>query len=289
MVPWPITCSYYSHRYLSWLNCSQKLQLVTCTNASQAYHHECHNWDIVLQGLWGVEFIHHPMAQQYQAITHWQCYVITSHISHCRVLSRTPLGRVGEAEEIGEVAAFLASKESSYITGEVLSFFHYMVKVHRTPWLWGYNFFNWLYNQSICQCVRLWSELFTYSSLQLVLHSACVFIQYGSIKWHAYAVQYHIDSRMEVDKNWACMSCSMSDVTLRCIHGALYCQKLAQVVRCVCGDSASPSTEQKYGTGFCRYGYNQMLCHLQVKSSMRMVDAWHSITQCNKMFVAPPS
>jgi len=37
-----------------------------------------------------------------------------------RVLSRTPLGRVGEAREIGDVVAFLASAKASYITGETI-------------------------------------------------------------------------------------------------------------------------------------------------------------------------
>jgi glucose 1-dehydrogenase len=37
-----------------------------------------------------------------------------------RVLSRTPLGRVGEPSEIGEIAAFLASEASSYMTGQIL-------------------------------------------------------------------------------------------------------------------------------------------------------------------------
>jgi NAD(P)-dependent dehydrogenase (short-subunit alcohol dehydrogenase family) len=37
-----------------------------------------------------------------------------------RVLSRTPLGRIGGAEEVASVAAFLASDDASYITGQVI-------------------------------------------------------------------------------------------------------------------------------------------------------------------------
>ncbi len=37
-----------------------------------------------------------------------------------RVLSRTPLGRIGEPKEIAAVAAFLASDEASYITGQTI-------------------------------------------------------------------------------------------------------------------------------------------------------------------------
>jgi glucose 1-dehydrogenase len=37
-----------------------------------------------------------------------------------RILSRTPLGRVGEPAEIAAIAAFLASDEASYITGQTI-------------------------------------------------------------------------------------------------------------------------------------------------------------------------
>jgi NAD(P)-dependent dehydrogenase (short-subunit alcohol dehydrogenase family) len=37
-----------------------------------------------------------------------------------KILSRTPLGRMGEPGEIGKVAAFLASDDASYLTGQTL-------------------------------------------------------------------------------------------------------------------------------------------------------------------------
>jgi glucose 1-dehydrogenase len=37
-----------------------------------------------------------------------------------KILSRTPLGRIGEPEEIASIAAFLASDDASYITGQTL-------------------------------------------------------------------------------------------------------------------------------------------------------------------------
>jgi glucose 1-dehydrogenase len=36
------------------------------------------------------------------------------------VLSRTPIGRCGEPSEVASVAAFLASDDASYITGQTI-------------------------------------------------------------------------------------------------------------------------------------------------------------------------
>lgn len=36
------------------------------------------------------------------------------------VLARTPLGRIGSTEEVANLASFLASKEASYITGQII-------------------------------------------------------------------------------------------------------------------------------------------------------------------------
>ena len=38
-----------------------------------------------------------------------------------KIMSRTPLGRLGEPDEVASVAVFLASDESSYITGETIT------------------------------------------------------------------------------------------------------------------------------------------------------------------------
>ncbi len=37
-----------------------------------------------------------------------------------RILARTPLGRIGEPDEIASIAVFLASSEASYMTGETI-------------------------------------------------------------------------------------------------------------------------------------------------------------------------
>jgi glucose 1-dehydrogenase len=46
--------------------------------------------------------------------------ILTDAQAEHRVLSRTPLGRFGEASEVASVAVFLASEDSSYITGQTI-------------------------------------------------------------------------------------------------------------------------------------------------------------------------
>ena len=46
--------------------------------------------------------------------------VMTDPAARRTILSRTPLGRIGEPREIAAIAAFLASNEASYITGQTI-------------------------------------------------------------------------------------------------------------------------------------------------------------------------
>jgi NAD(P)-dependent dehydrogenase (short-subunit alcohol dehydrogenase family) len=46
--------------------------------------------------------------------------VLTDEAARKKILSRTPLGRCGEPEEIAAVAAFLASDDASYLTGQTI-------------------------------------------------------------------------------------------------------------------------------------------------------------------------
>ncbi|MET0852598.1 MAG: SDR family oxidoreductase [Candidatus Rokuibacteriota bacterium] len=38
-----------------------------------------------------------------------------------RLVRRTPMGRLGTADEMGEIAVFLASDAAAYVTGEILT------------------------------------------------------------------------------------------------------------------------------------------------------------------------
>lgn len=46
--------------------------------------------------------------------------IMTDRAAEDRVLSRTPMGRVGEPEEVASIAVFLACNESSYVTGQTI-------------------------------------------------------------------------------------------------------------------------------------------------------------------------
>jgi glucose 1-dehydrogenase len=46
--------------------------------------------------------------------------VATDQVVRNRLLSRTPLGRVADPEEVASIAAFLASNDASYVTGETI-------------------------------------------------------------------------------------------------------------------------------------------------------------------------
>jgi NAD(P)-dependent dehydrogenase (short-subunit alcohol dehydrogenase family) len=46
--------------------------------------------------------------------------VLTDDAARKKILSRTPLGRCGEPEEVAAVAAFLASDDASYLTGQTI-------------------------------------------------------------------------------------------------------------------------------------------------------------------------
>jgi NAD(P)-dependent dehydrogenase (short-subunit alcohol dehydrogenase family) len=46
--------------------------------------------------------------------------VLSSEEAMAKIMSRTPMGRLGQPEEIASIAVFLASDESSYITGQII-------------------------------------------------------------------------------------------------------------------------------------------------------------------------
>ncbi|HWD19300.1 MAG TPA: SDR family oxidoreductase, partial [Verrucomicrobiae bacterium] len=39
---------------------------------------------------------------------------------HKQILAQTPLGRIGQPDDVGKVAAFLASDESGWVTGQTV-------------------------------------------------------------------------------------------------------------------------------------------------------------------------
>jgi len=49
-----------------------------------------------------------------------QAAVLTNEAARARILSRTPMGRLGEPDEIARIAVFLASDDASYLTGSTL-------------------------------------------------------------------------------------------------------------------------------------------------------------------------
>lgn len=46
--------------------------------------------------------------------------VLTNEAARARILSRTPMGRLGEPDEVAQVALFLASDDASYLTGSTV-------------------------------------------------------------------------------------------------------------------------------------------------------------------------
>ena len=46
--------------------------------------------------------------------------ILTDDAARRMILSRTPMGRLGDVDEVARIAVFLATEDSSYITGQII-------------------------------------------------------------------------------------------------------------------------------------------------------------------------
>ncbi len=70
---------------------------------------------------WGKEGIRVNSVAPWYINTPLAAQVLSNKVYKDEVLSRTPMGRVGEVEEVASLVAYLCMPSSSYITGQVLT------------------------------------------------------------------------------------------------------------------------------------------------------------------------